>query len=106
MKRFVLACVFVLAAISGSAALAEAFYPYPPAPVPVPVPVAVVPAGYSYAYCAAQTICPNGVPVSCYAYGSSFYSAACTWRVIPNTYIECTGFNDVGQWVVNWVRCY
>lgn len=72
------------------------FYPYDPMPY----------RGSSYAYCQAQTICPNGVPIGCYAYGSAAGYAACTWTVFPGRYVECTGFNDMGFWATSWANCY
>lgn len=62
--------------------------------------------GSSYAFCRAETICPNGMPVGCYAYGNSYYGTACNWRVIPGRYVECTGYNDLGMWATSWFSCY
>ncbi|OFZ19678.1 MAG: hypothetical protein A2X94_16600 [Bdellovibrionales bacterium GWB1_55_8] len=62
--------------------------------------------GSSYVRCEAFTTCPNGMPIRCWAYGNSYNYTACTWSVIPGAYVECTGFNDWGQWAVSWARCY
>lgn len=81
-------------------------YPYPPS-YPMPYPNYGYPfSGWSYSTCATQTVCPNGMPISCWASGNYYAGAACYFHNYPGYSVECTGFNAFGQWITSWARCY
>ena len=52
------------------------------------------------AMCFGQTMCPNGMVVSCQTYGQG-----CSWFV-TNGAVVCTGYNQYGQWVTTQGRCW
>lgn len=54
-----------------------------------------------YANCNASTQCFNGRFIQCRTYGQG-----CTFYVRPGQYVQCTGYNQWGQWVNTVARCY
>jgi len=52
------------------------------------------------AACFGQTMCPNGMVVTCQTYGQG-----CSWFV-TNGAVVCTGYNQFGQWVTTQGRCW
>lgn len=56
--------------------------------------------GEKNAMCFGQTMCPNGMVVTCQTYGQG-----CSWFV-TNGAVVCNGYNQYGQWVTTQGRCW
>ncbi len=57
------------------------------------------------AFCSAVTTCfsPFRPP---YSIGCQTYGQGCTWWVVPNHSVQCTGFDAWGRWVNFYFRCW
>jgi|LULF01.1.fsa_nt_gb hypothetical protein len=93
-------------------------YSYLRRPIPRPLPNPIW--RQSSTVCHAQTICPNGVPISCVAYGMNYSNVPsrmanmCRSRVVPGYMVHCQGYTQqIGPWGRRiWaaadmpIRCY